>query len=96
LQLDPATAAVKGRINAHRLPLAPFAPYGLSTTPLRMRGGLLNAALDVESASKGWKVAGTAGISKLAIMEPGEKLPLLGWNNLKVNGIKAQGSQRCR
>jgi hypothetical protein len=61
-----------------------------------MRGGLLNAALDVESASKGWKVAGTAGISKLAIMEPGEKLPLLGWNNLKVNGIKAQGTQRCR
>lgn len=92
LQLDPATAAVKGRINASALPLAPFAPYGLSTTPLRLRGGLLSTALDVESAGKGWKVAGTAGISSLAIMEPGQKLPLLGWNNLKVNGIKAQGS----
>jgi hypothetical protein len=92
LQLDPATAALKGQIKADGLPLAPFAPYGLSTTPLRMRGGQLNAALDVESASKGWKVAGTAGISKLAIMEPGEKLPLLGWDNLKVNGIKAQST----
>lgn len=92
LQLDPATTALKGQIKADGLPLTPFAPYGLSTTPLRMRGGLLNVALDVESASKGWKVAGTAGISKLAIMEPGEKLPLLGWDNLKVNGIKAQST----
>ncbi|WP_159875405.1 DUF748 domain-containing protein [Aquitalea denitrificans] len=92
LQLDPATAALKGQIKADGLPLVPFAPYGLSTTPLHMRGGQLNAALDVESASKGWKVAGTAGISKLAIMEPGEKLPLLGWDNLKVNGIKAQST----
>ncbi|BBF86394.1 putative exported protein [Aquitalea magnusonii] len=92
LQLDPSTAALKGQIKADALPLAPFAPYGLSTTPLRLRGGLLSAALDVESASKGWKVAGSAGISSLAIMEPGEKLPLLGWSNLKVNGIKAQST----
>ena len=92
LQLDPSAAAIKGKVNAQSLPLAPFAPYGLSGTPLRMSGGQLNAELNVESASQGWKVAGTAGISKLAIMEPGEKLPLLGWSNLKVNGIKAQST----
>lgn len=93
LQLDPATAALKGKVNAQALPLAPFAPYGLSGTPLRMNGGQLNAQLDVESASQGWKVAGTAGISSLAIMEPGEKLPLLGWRNLRVNGIRAQSTK---
>ncbi|MBV8679332.1 MAG: DUF748 domain-containing protein [Aquitalea sp.] len=91
LQLDPATVALKGKVNVQALPLAPFAPYGLSGTPLRMNGGQLSADLTVESANKGWSVAGTAGISSLAVMEPGEKLPLLGWSNLRVNGIKAQG-----
>ncbi len=90
--LDPASGAVKGKLSTNQVPLAPLAPYGLSGTPLRMAGGLLSANLDIDSARSAWKVAGDVGITQLSVMEPGQKLPLLGWRSLKVDGLALQAN----
>lgn len=89
--IDAAAGALKGKLRADGVQLAPLAPYALSGTPLRFGGGALSADLDLNLGARGWRVGGSAGVARLAVYEPGEKLPLLGWRDLQVRGLSAQG-----
>ncbi|PTU66093.1 hypothetical protein DB032_14750 [Chromobacterium sp. Panama] len=89
--IDAAAGALKGRLRADGVQLAPLAPYALSGTSLRFGGGALSADLNLDVGARGWRVGGSAGVARLAVYEPGEKLPLLGWRDLQVRGLSAQG-----
>lgn len=89
--IDASAGALKGKLRADGVQLAPLAPYALSGTPLRFGGGALSADLNLDVGARGWRVGGSAGVTRLAVYEPGEKLPLLGWRDLQVRGLSAQG-----
>jgi hypothetical protein len=86
--LDPVRRSVQGQLNVDALPLAPLAPYALSGTILSLTQGNASARLDLNLTAQGWGLSGQAGIARLAVMEPGATLPLLGWNALSLSGIK--------
>ncbi|TCP15715.1 uncharacterized protein DUF748 [Crenobacter luteus] len=87
-----------GALDAHLtlagLPLAPFAPYALSGTPLRLSGGTLGADLDVRVADGRWQARGGARVSRLVLLEPGDRRPLIAWRELVASGIRASGGTR--
>ncbi|OWY38401.1 hypothetical protein CEK28_12225 [Xenophilus sp. AP218F] len=92
MAIDAAAGSAHGNVKANALPLSPLAPYLLSGTPLRFAGGELSSELqlNVESASR-WKASGGVKVAQLSIMEPGEKLPLLGWRELSLDRLQLQG-----
>ncbi|VEB41590.1 Uncharacterized protein involved in outer membrane biogenesis [Chromobacterium violaceum] len=72
--------------------MAPLAPYALAGTPLKLSGGALSADLKLNAASAGrWSLGGQLKVAKMALQEPGEPLPLLGWNTLSLSQLQAQG-----
>ncbi|OHX14319.1 hypothetical protein BI347_13000 [Chromobacterium sphagni] len=92
LDLNPDQQSVHGRIRLDALPIAPLAPYALSGTPLKLSGGALSTDLQLHAASATqWKLAGQLKLAKMALQEPGEALPLLGWNNLSLSRLQVQG-----
>lgn len=93
--VDPKALAAKGQLNLKALPLQPLAPYALAGTPLRLAGGDVSSVLSVQSAKGRWSVKGNVGVAHLAVMEPGQAKPLLGWQQLLVSGI-AMDSQPSR
>jgi uncharacterized protein involved in outer membrane biogenesis len=90
--LDASADSVTGQISAQGLPLVPLAPYVLSGTILSLSKGNTSAKLDLMASPKGWSLAGQASIDNLAIMEPGETEPLLGWHSLNLAGLKLAGN----
>ncbi|UTH74651.1 DUF748 domain-containing protein [Chromobacterium sp. IIBBL 290-4] len=92
LDIDPAAPAAQGGIQLKTLPVAPLAPYALSGTPLKLTGGALSADLKLNAASaKQWQLAGQVQVAKMSLQEPGEPLPLLGWNALSLSQLQVQG-----
>ncbi|WP_150105083.1 DUF748 domain-containing protein [Pseudogulbenkiania ferrooxidans] len=89
LTLAPDGAALGGKITASAVPLAPFAPYALSGTVLKLAGGTLSANLDVDAGSKGWKVGGQGALNRFSLLEPNNRQPLLAWRQLALNGLSA-------
>lgn len=89
LTLAPDGAALGGKITASGVPLAPFAPYALSGTVLKLAGGTLSANLDVDAGSKGWKVGGQGALNRFSLLEPNNRQPLLAWRQLALNGLSA-------
>lgn len=92
LDIDASGPAARGAIKLDTLPVAPLAPYALAGTPLKLSGGALSAdlKLDLASASR-WTLGGQLKVGKMALQEPGEPLPLLGWNGLALSQLQAQG-----
>jgi uncharacterized protein involved in outer membrane biogenesis len=88
---DPVAMHLQGALNLRALPLAPLEPYLLAKTPLSMPGGSASGALDLSVAANGWSLSGSAGINDLAIREPGERAPLIGWHALTLSGVKLSG-----
>ncbi|POZ59994.1 DUF748 domain-containing protein, partial [Chromobacterium alticapitis] len=92
LDLDPAKPAARGDIKLNALPLSPLAPYALAGTPLKLSGGAASAELKLDAASSDkWQLSGQLKLAKMALQEPGEPLPLLGWNTLSLSQLQAQG-----
>lgn len=92
LDIDPAAPAARGDIQLRALPLAPLAPYALSGTPLKLTGGAASADLKLDAASaEKWRLDGQLKLARMALQEPGEALPLLGWNALSLSQLQAQG-----
>ncbi|WP_434629181.1 DUF748 domain-containing protein [Chromobacterium sp. CV08] len=92
LDIDPAKPAARGGIKLDALPVAPLAPYGLSGTPLKLSGGAVSADLQLNAASASqWSLSGQLRLARMTLQEPGEALPLLGWNSLALSRLQAQG-----
>lgn len=92
LDIDPEKTAARGSIKLDALPLAPLAPYGLTGTALRLSGGAASADLKLDAASAAkWQLSGQLKLAKMTLQEPGEPLPLLGWNSLSLSQLQAQG-----
>lgn len=92
LDIDPAKPAARGSVKLDALPLAPLAPYGLTGTSLKLSGGAASADLKLDAASAAkWQLSGQLRLAKMALQEPGEPLPLLGWNSLSLSQLQAQG-----
>ncbi|WP_232219937.1 DUF748 domain-containing protein [Pseudogulbenkiania sp. MAI-1] len=91
LTVQPDSATLSGKITADAVPLAPFAPYALTGTVLKLAGGSLSANLDVDVGSKGWKVGGQGALNRFSLLEPNNRQPLLAWRQLALNGITASG-----
>ncbi|WP_047250119.1 DUF748 domain-containing protein [Chromobacterium subtsugae] len=92
LDLNPDKLAARGSVKLDALPIAPLAPYALAGTPLKLSGGALSADLQLDAASASqWKLAGQLKLAKMALQEPGEALPLLGWNSLSLSRLQVQG-----
>ncbi|WP_158547312.1 DUF748 domain-containing protein, partial [Pseudomonas sp. MWU12-2115] len=92
LDLNPDKLAARGSVKLDALPIAPLAPYALAGTPLKLSAGALSADLQLDAASASqWKLAGQLKLAKMALQEPGEALPLLGWNSLSLSRLQVQG-----
>ncbi|MEN2428337.1 DUF748 domain-containing protein [Chromobacterium vaccinii] len=92
LDIDAASPSARGTIRLDALPVAPLAPYALAGTPLKLSGGALSADLKLNAASSSrWNLGGQLKVAKMALQEPGEPLPLLGWNTLSLSQLQAQG-----
>ncbi|MGL6071264.1 DUF748 domain-containing protein [Craterilacuibacter sp.] len=88
-KLDTVAARGKLQLMLNSVPLRPLAPYVLAGTPLTLRSGNASAQLDAAWQGARWQLAGKADIARLAVMEPGQKQPLLAWQRLQVSGIQA-------
>ncbi|AXK39751.1 DUF748 domain-containing protein [Crenobacter cavernae] len=86
--------ALDAKLSLAGLPLAPFAPYALSGTPLRLGGGAIGADIAVKAAAGNWHAAGSARLTQLSLLEPGERRPLVAWRELVASGMTASGGPR--
>lgn len=89
LQLPATLDGVNGKVKLDNLALPPLAPYALQRTVLALRSGALSADLALQLSGARWQVDGSAGVARLALFEPGQSAPLLGWQTLQLSGISA-------
>ncbi|MGL6047784.1 MAG: DUF748 domain-containing protein, partial [Vogesella sp.] len=89
-QLAANLRDVSATLNARHLPLQGVAPYALDATTLRFGGGQLSANLKASWKNQRWQATGSAALDQLALYEPGQREPLLGWQRLQLSGIRAQ------
>ena len=80
---------VEARVRAEALPLQPFAPYVLAGTPLTLAAGSVSADLATRLNGARWQVSGAGSIDALRVLESGQRQPLLAWQRLGVQGVKA-------
>lgn len=81
---------VTATLDARNLPLQGVAPYALAPTTLRFGGGELSAKLNGSWKAQRWQAAGQLALARLALYEPGQREPLLGWQRLQLDGIRAR------
>jgi hypothetical protein len=89
-QLAANLRDVSATLNARHLPLQGLAPYALDATTLRFGGGQLSANLKASWKNQRWQATGSAALDQLALYEPGQREPLLGWQRLQLSAIRAQ------
>ncbi len=89
-QLAANLRDVSATLNARNLPLQGVSPYALDATTLRFGGGQLSANLKASWKNQRWQATGSAALDQLALYEPGQREPLLGWQRLQLSAIRAQ------
>lgn len=89
-QLAANLQDVSATLDARNLPLQGVAPYALDATTLRFGGGELSAKLKGSWKNRRWQADGQLALARLALYEPGQREPLLGWQRLQLNGIRAR------
>jgi len=88
-EFDPANTAIQAKLSLDRAPLSLVTPYMLGKSKLTLRGGTLSTQLAfTSSANKPWQLSGTSAVANFAILEPGVAEPLLGWQNLALDGLQ--------
>lgn len=81
---------VTATLDARNLPLQGVAPYALDATTLRFGGGELSAKVKGSWRAQRWQADGQLALARLALYEPGQREPLLGWQRLQLEGIRAR------
>jgi uncharacterized protein involved in outer membrane biogenesis len=89
-QLAANLQDVSATLDARKLPLQGVAPYALDATTLRFGGGELSAKLKGSWKNRRWQADGQLALAGLALYEPGQREPLLGWQRLQLDGIRAR------
>ena len=89
-QLAANLQDVTATLDARKLPLQGVAPYALDATTLRFGGGELSAKLKGSWKNRRWQADGQLALAGLALYEPGQREPLLGWQRLQLDGIRAR------
>ncbi|MBP7580470.1 MAG: DUF748 domain-containing protein [Vogesella sp.] len=89
-QLAANLQDVSATLDARNLPLQGVAPYALDATTLRFGGGELSAKLKGSWKNRRWQADGQLALARLALYEPGQREPLLGWQRLQLDGIRAR------
>ncbi len=89
-QLAANLQDIGATLDARKLPLHGVAPYALDATTLRFGGGELSAKLKGSWKNRRWQADGQLALAHLALYEPGQREPLLGWQRLQLDGIRAR------